>query len=49
MLNKAAEELPSESDVDKADDVELQGKEHEGFNFTVDAQMIYWNSLYTSC
>ena len=24
MLNKAAEELPSESDVDKADDIELQ-------------------------
>ena len=24
MLNKAAEELPSTSDVDKADDIELQ-------------------------
>ena len=25
MLNKAAEELPSESDITKADDIELQG------------------------
>ena len=30
-LNKAAEELPSESDVDKADE------KHGGFNFSVDA------------
>ena len=38
MLNKAAEELPSESDITKADDTELQeiAKKHGGFNFTVD-------------
>ena len=36
MLNKAAEELPSESDVDKADDMELQkiAIKHRGFNFS---------------
>ena len=38
MLNKAAEELPYTSDIDKADDIELQeiAKKHGGFNFSVD-------------
>ena len=36
MLNKAAEELPSESDITKADDIELQGiaKKSIGYNFS---------------
>ena len=36
MLNKAAEELPSESDITKADDIELQEivKKSIGYNFS---------------
>ena len=36
MLNKAAEELPSESDITKADDIELQKncRKSIGYNFS---------------
>ena len=36
MLNKAAEELPSESDITGADDIELQGfvEKNIGYNFS---------------
>ena len=36
MLNKAAEELSSESDITKADDIELQeiAKKSIGYNFS---------------
>ena len=33
MLNKAAEELPSESDITKADDIELQEIEEKALGF----------------
>ena len=35
MLNKGAEELPSESDITKADDIELQEiVKKKGYNFS---------------
>ena len=56
MLNKAAEELPSESDITKADDTELQEivKKASGIISQIkddqtDTHRIYSNILYASC
>ena len=55
MLNKAAEELPSESDITKADDTELQEiVEKHRVEFlrlkrSRQIQRIYSNILYASC
>ena len=55
MLNKAAEELPSESDITGADDIELQkiAEKASGIISQIKTsrqiQMIYLNILYTSC
>ena len=42
MLNQAAEELPSESDITRANDIKLQ-------EIAKKASVIYLNILYASC
>ena len=55
MLNKAAEELPSESDITGADDIELQeiAEKASGIISQIKElrliQRIYSNILYVSC
>ena len=52
MLNKAAEELPSESDITGADDIELQEiaeKASDIISQIKDIQTDTSNILYTSC
>ena len=55
MLNKAAEELPTESDITKADDIELQeiAEKASGIFLRLKTsrqiQRIYSNILYTNC
>ena len=55
MLNKAAEELPSESDITKADDIELQEivERASGIISQIKTsnqiQRIYLKILYASC
>ena len=55
MLNKAAEELPSKSDITKADDIELQELLEKASGIISQIKMprqiqrIYSNILYTSC
>ena len=54
MLNKAAEELPSEPDINRADDIELQeiAEKASGIISQITAshrQMSYLNILYASC
>ena len=55
MLNKAAEELPSESDITGADDIELQeiAEKHRicflRLKTSRQIQRIYSNILYVSC
>ena len=54
MLNKAAEELPSESDITKADDIELQEIAEKTSGIIsqikdIQIQRIYSNILYASC
>ena len=52
MLNKAAEKLPSESDITGADDIELQEivEKASGIISQIkDVQRIYLNILYASC
>ena len=55
MPNKAAEELPSESDMTRMDDIELQEIAEKAMKSTEDlishlndqqSQMIYWNIFY---
>ena len=52
MLNKAAEKLPSESDITGADDIKLQeiAEKASGIISQIkDVQRIYLNILYASC
>ena len=56
ILNKAAEELPSESDITKANDIELQNIAEKASGIIsqikdvqTNIQMIYLNILYASC
>ena len=56
MLNKAAEELPSESDITEVDDIELQeiAEKASGIisqikDVQTEIQRIYLNILYASC
>ena len=55
MLNKAAEELPSESDITKADDIELQEIAEKASGIILRLKTfrqiwrIYFNILYASC